>query len=135
MRTFVAACMTQNAATDRGARNTARSWLARIDRIETREQFMVVLRELHAHGVNAFFRYSGEPDVNEQSRYRGEILQGDLGLRRLAYAEKGPGADAARAKYREHVTRMFELAGVTPTKATSIGRAISKWSGSRRNGR
>jgi predicted metalloendopeptidase len=67
LRTFVAACMTQNAATDRAARKTAQPWLARIDGIKTHEQFMAVLRELHAHGVNAFFRYSGEPDINEQS--------------------------------------------------------------------
>jgi putative endopeptidase len=117
LRTFVAACMTQNAATERAARKTAQPWLARIDGIKTHEQFMAVLHELHAHGVNAFFRYSGEPDVNEQSRYRGELLQGSLGLRRLAYADKSAGGDAERSKYREHVTRMFELAGATPAKA------------------
>jgi putative endopeptidase len=124
LRTFVTACMTQSVATDRAARKTAQSWLARVDRITTHEQFMAVLRELHAHGVNAFFRYSGEPDINEHSRYRGEILQGSLGLRRLAYADKGAGADTERSKYREHVTRMFEFAGVTPTKAAHDAAAV-----------
>jgi putative endopeptidase len=79
LRTFVTACMTQNAATDLAARNTAQPWLVRIDRIKTHEQFMAVLRELHAHGVNAFFRYAGEPDINEQSRYRGGDIAGQLG--------------------------------------------------------
>ncbi len=124
LRTFAAACMTQNAAADRAARETARWWLARINRIKTHEQFMAVLRELHAHGVNAFFRYSGEPDINEQSRYRGEILQGSLGLRRLTYADKGAGAEAERLKYREHLTRMFELAGVTPAMAAEDAAAV-----------
>ena len=66
------------------------------------------LHELHAHGANAFFRYSGEPDNNEQSRYRGEVLQGDLGLQRLAYAGKGADADSERSRYRRHITRMFK---------------------------
>jgi putative endopeptidase len=85
---------------------------------------MTALRELHAHGVNAFFRYSGEPDINEQSRYRGEILQGSLGLRRLTYAEKGAGAETERLKYSEHLTRMFELAGVTPATAHRDAAAV-----------
>jgi putative endopeptidase len=124
LRTFIAACMTQNAATDRAARKTAQFWLARVDGIKTHPQFMAVLRELHAHGVNAFFRYSGEPDINEQSRYRGGILQGSLGLRRSVYADKSAGADAKRSKYREHVTRMFELAGVTPATAGHDAAAV-----------
>jgi putative endopeptidase len=124
LRTFIAACMSQNAAADQTARNTVRRWLARIEGIETHDQFNAVLRELHAHGVNAFFRYSGEPDINEQSRYRGEILQGSLGLRRLGYADKGVGADAERSTYREHVTRMFELTGVTPAKAAHDAAAV-----------
>jgi putative endopeptidase len=117
LRIFVAACMTQNAATDRDARKTTQRWLARIDGIKTPEQFMAVLRELHAHGVNALFRYSGEPDIHEQSRYRGDILQGSFGLRRLTYADKSTNADAERTKYRNHVTRMFELAGITSVNA------------------
>jgi predicted metalloendopeptidase len=102
---------------DRAARNTAQARLARVERIKTHDQFMAALRELHAHGVNAFFRFSGEPDINERSRYRGEILQASLGLRRLAYADTGAAADAERSKYREHVSRMFALAGATPAQA------------------
>lgn len=124
LRTFVAACMAQNGAADHAARNTAEAWLARIDRIQTPHQFMAALRELHAHGVNAFFRFSGEPDINERSRYRGEILQGSLGLRRLAYADTGAAADAERSKYREHVSRMFALAGATPAQADHDANAV-----------
>ena len=124
LRIFVAACMTQNAATDRDARKTTQRWLARIDAIKTHAQFMAVLRELHAHGVNAFFRYSGEPDIHEQSRNRGDILQGSLGLRRLTYADKSTDADAERTKYREHVTRMFELAGIASANATHDAAAV-----------
>jgi putative endopeptidase len=117
LRTFVAACMTQDAGSNRAARKTVQPWLARIENIKTHEQFMAVLRELHAHGVNALFRYSGEPDINAQSRYRGEILQGSLGLRRLAYADKSEGGKAESLKYSEHVTRMFELSGISPDRA------------------
>jgi putative endopeptidase len=124
LRTFVAACMTQNAAAERAARKTAQPWLARIERINTHEQFMAVLRELHGHGVNAFFRYSGEPDINEQSRYRGEILQGSVGLRRLAYSDKSPAADVERTKYRDHVARMFALTGLTPAQAAHDAAAV-----------
>ena len=124
LRTFAAACMAQDGGADRAARKTAQIWLARIDRIKTRDQFMAALRELHAHGVNAFFRFSGEPDIKVRSRYRGEILQGSLGLRRLAYADKGAEADAERSNYREHVSRMFGLAGATPAQADHDAAAV-----------
>lgn len=124
LRTFVTACMTQNQATNRAAGKTAHAWLTRIDQIETREQFKAMLFELHAQGVNAFFRFSSDPDINQQSRYRGEILQGSLGLRRLAYTEKGAEADAERSKYREHVRRMLVLAGVKPGQSEHDAAAV-----------
>jgi endothelin-converting enzyme/putative endopeptidase len=122
LRTFVAACMSQTPSSEAAALKTAQTWLSRFDDIETREQFQVVLRDLHAHGVNAFFSYSGQPDTNAQSRNRGEILQGGLGLRRLAYADKDAVQD--RARYRDHVSKMFALAGLSADQAGSDAEAV-----------
>jgi putative endopeptidase len=47
-----------------------------------------------------------------------------LGLRRLAYADRSAGAETERSKYREHISRMFELAGLTPAHAAREAAAV-----------
>ncbi|HEU4535527.1 MAG TPA: M13 family metallopeptidase N-terminal domain-containing protein, partial [Polyangiaceae bacterium] len=114
LRTFFSACM----AEDEGANgSTLGRWLARLNAIETRAAWEEALRDLHSVGVEALFDYSGEPDPADPARHRGQLDRGALGLRKSHYADPTPRGVALRAAYREHVERMFVLAGVEASTA------------------
>jgi putative endopeptidase len=94
----------------------------RIDSIATSADVMAVLRELHAHGIDALFRYAGEADRTDGTRYRGEIGQGTFGTRRL-HLETGPDAESHREAYRAHMRTMFERSGLAAPRAADQARA------------
>jgi endothelin-converting enzyme/putative endopeptidase len=121
LRTFFASCMASGS--DRSAEPTLSAWLARIDGIARRDDVMPVVRELQRYGIAALFSYSGEPDQTDRTRYRGEIDLGALGSRRM-YADTGATADARRARYRAHIAKMFELAGVAHAQAERDAAAV-----------
>lgn len=117
LRTFFSSCMAQDAKSEQAGRAVLAKWLEPIENMKTPEQFMAVLRNMHAHGVNAFFQYSGEPDRIDKTRYRGEIHQGTLGLNRRLYFGNDQGSKERHQAYLAHITRMFELAGIDPARA------------------
>lgn len=116
--------MEENAAKEAAAAKSLAPWAARINRIDSRDQFLTEWLELQAHGVNAFLSYADEPDPGEKSRYRGSVLQGNLARRRLSYSEVGEKAQAERVRYRAHIERMFELSGVVPAQARADAQAV-----------
>ncbi len=124
LQTFFSSCMAKGAEVEQASYETLKKWVTRIDGLKNRPQLMQILIELHAHGVDAFFRYSGEPDRADKTRYRGEIHQGVLGLSRGAYSENGPSADEDHRAYREHMKKMFVLAGVVPNQARRDANAV-----------
>jgi putative endopeptidase len=124
LRTFFASCMATGDAADKIGDATLARWLGRIEAIQTPGDVMAVIRELHAHGIQAMFQYSGEPDRGDRTRYRGEIGQGTFGSRGL-HAATGPGTEDRRAAYRAHVQKMFELSGIDAARAQSDARAAS----------
>jgi endothelin-converting enzyme/putative endopeptidase len=117
LRTFFSSCMTQDAVQAKAANQALAPWLEQINQISSREQLLSVWLSLQDHGVNAFFSYTADPDPTEKSRYRGSILQGNLGQRRAAYSEPGRSADKTRELYRAHIARMFELTGMNAAQA------------------
>ncbi|NEX92564.1 M13 family metallopeptidase [Caulobacter sp. 17J65-9] len=112
LQVFYASCMAGGDQADRLAQASLQGWLGRIDGVETRADFATVLQSLHARGVRAFFRYSGEPDPADKSRFRGEIHQGAFGLPRGTYRDDGAEAAAVIASYRGHVAAMLASSGV-----------------------
>jgi len=121
LRTFYAACMTSDH--DRTADATLRGWLARIERVATREDVVAMMRELHRAGVDAFFVYAADPDVSDRHRYRGQIEGSGLaGIR--TYRDASAAGDARRAAYRAHIARVFELAGSAPDAARREADAV-----------
>jgi predicted metalloendopeptidase len=116
--------MNRDSATERSAGKTLAAWRARLDRVNSHEQFMTAWLDLQSHGVNAVITYAAQPDPSDAAHFRGVFLQGNLGQRRLAYSEKSPQADALRLRYREHVARMFELAGTPKARAAQGAEAV-----------
>lgn len=117
LRAFYAACMVEDDARDRSAEPELRRWMARIDAITTPADLQAAVRELQALGVHAWFDYSAGRDPAARERYRGELSQGELGMRVAVYADPSPRAVARRDAYRALIARMFELAGAAPDRA------------------
>lgn len=117
LRAFHAACMVDDRARDRTTEPALRQWLARIDAIATMADLQAAMRELQAIGVHAWFDYSAGRDPADRGRYRGELANGELGLRIRELADASPAGAARRDAYRASIARMFELAGEAPDRA------------------
>jgi len=111
VRTFFGSCMAQDAGADSAGWATLRTWLARIDAVDSRVRLMALVRDLHAAGISVLFQYSGEPDRNDRSRFRAEIHQGVLALPLPFYSGAIPGVRERASAYRAYVARMLELSG------------------------
>ncbi|HEX3483347.1 MAG TPA: M13 family metallopeptidase [Kofleriaceae bacterium] len=117
LQTFYAACMVEDDARDRSTEPELRRWMARIDAIATPGELQVAMRELQALGVHAWFDYGAGRDPAARDRYRGELKQGELGMRVSRYADPSPSVTARRNAYRALIAQMFELAGVAADRA------------------
>jgi putative endopeptidase len=124
LRIFFSSCMSQDADSERAADETLRGWLDRINAVQTRDQLTAIMFDLQAHGVNAFFEYSGQPDRADRTRHRGEIRQRITGLWSGAYSDKGSGADGTLTAYRAHVARMLALTGISAADAAGQAMAV-----------
>jgi endothelin-converting enzyme/putative endopeptidase len=121
LRAFFGACMASDR--DRTAEATLHAWLARVERIATRDDVLAMMRELHRVGIDAFFRYAADPDPTDRNRYRAEIDRGGLGPWRM-YSDTGAAADERRDAYRAHIARTFQLAGSAPDQAAREADAV-----------
>jgi len=97
LRAFYAACMVDDDARDRSTEPGLRRWMARIDAITSPAELQAAVRGLQALGVHAWFDYGAGRDPAARDRYRGELTQGELGLRASTYADPSPRATARRA--------------------------------------
>jgi len=124
LRAFFASCMATGDAADRLGDATLTTWLGRIEAIRRPGDVLAVVRELHGHGINVWFAYTGEPDTTDRTRYRGQIQEGISGASSRLYADAKPGADERRDAYRRHIQRMLELSGVAPARARDEARTV-----------
>ena len=85
--------------------------------VQTPAEFMVQLGRLHALGVHTGFSFGVQVDDRDSSAMIASFNQGGLGLpERDYYLRPGKEAEDLRQAYRQHLTRMFTLAG-EPTHA------------------
>ena len=93
--------------------------LARISALREKTELPALLAALHLRGIGGFFDAGVNPDEKDSSRYAFHLSQSDdaVGLPDREYFLAKGFADI-RAAYRQHVVRMFTLAGVaTPARA------------------
>jgi len=107
-----ASCMDEARADAEGTKPIA-PMLASIDAIETPADLQRAIRRLQDLLASAPFALASQPDLHEPSRTIAEVSADGLGLPdRDYYLKPEPRFADAREKYRAHVQRMFELAGI-----------------------
>src|SRR5688500_15323100 len=90
-------------------------WLQDVAAISDRAGLQRMIGKLHDVGVLVPFAVFASEDLHDPSRTIAHVYAGGLGMPdRDYYLKAEPRFIEARAKYAEHVARMFELAGVAP---------------------
>lgn len=111
---FYAAC-TDEAAADAAGLAPIKPMLAEIDAAKTRDDIARLIRRLHDIGIAAAFGATGAFDNTTPADFQLNLVAGALGLERGAYVDST--SAALRTEYRQHVARVFVLAGM-PEKST-----------------
>jgi putative endopeptidase len=79
----------------------------------------------HREGIDVLFDFSAEPDLDNSMLTNADASAGGLGLPdRDYYFKSDAKSQETRQRYLEHVTRMLQLAGETPTDARTDAAAI-----------
>lgn len=106
---FWKSCMDEDASQEM---ETLRSELQAIQAIEGKEALGAALARLHSRGVGAFFVFRSVPDYQDAQEVIGLADQGGLGLPdRDYYLREDEKSQELLHAYREHVQRLFLLAG------------------------
>ncbi|HEX7833558.1 MAG TPA: M13 family metallopeptidase [Thermoanaerobaculia bacterium] len=99
--------------------------LSRIDAIQSREQLQSVLMGLHELQINTPFGLTSTPDNHNPSQVIARVYAAGLGLPdRDYYLEDAARFVEARQKYREHVAKMFVLAGYSKANAKTAADTV-----------
>lgn len=121
---FYAACMDAPRVDALGAR-PLRPWFDEIDAIDDTAALQVMLGKLHAAGIGVPFGVVAFEDLHAPSRTIAHVMAGGLGLPdRDYYVKTEPRFVEARAKYLEHVAKMFELAGLPAAPAKDDAQTV-----------
>lgn len=110
LRTFYQSCMVTAADTRR--HEIIKTWVRRIDGIETKRDMWRVVLEFHRYGVYAFFQYIDEQDRQTRGMNRGRIQQASYGLRLYQFEDS-----TIINAYRNHIRQMMEIVGIEPKMA------------------
>jgi putative endopeptidase len=121
---FYAACMDTAAIEAAGLKPIAGD-LSAIDAIKDRESLDTEIARLQRQGANVVFRFYSGQDYKNSSNVIGQAAQGGLGMPdRDYYFREDDKSKQLRADYVEHVTKMFELAGDAPDRASGEAKTV-----------
>jgi putative endopeptidase len=122
---YYAACMDTDAAEKRGAEPVKPAW-ATIAGLKNAAELPALLSNLENKGIDdGFFEFSVGIDDKDSSQQIAELYQGGLSLPdRDYYLTDTERFKTIRAKYIEHVKKMFVLAGDTPEEAAKEAAAV-----------
>jgi putative endopeptidase len=114
---FYGACMAEDEVNKAGMA-PVRSLLDEVGSIQTRSDVVLLITLLHAIGVDVGFGVASSPDLHDPTRMVADVYASGLGLPDRDYYLKGDDRFVeARARYHEHVAKMFALAGLAPDAA------------------
>jgi len=121
---YYAACMDESRVNARGM-EPLKPWFARIDAARDTAALQQVMAEMHDILVTDPFALGGQQDPHKPSWVLADIGAAGLGLPdRDYYLKPEDRFKEARAKYLEHVTAMFKLAGWDQKTATAAAQTI-----------
>jgi putative endopeptidase len=121
---FYSSCMDSVGAERAGAQPIAPT-LERIAAIRNRAQVEAEVGRLHSQGVAVLFGFGAEQDSKNSTAVIAGLRQGGLSLPdRDYYLNPDKRYVDIRANYTDHVARMFQLVGETPTQATANAQRV-----------
>ena len=121
---FFNACMDVGAIDKRGAAPLDPT-LDAIAKLSSKRQIAGLLADQHMRGGAGMFAFFSEQDAKDSTQYIAAVYQAGLGLPDRDYYLKQDGKfPEIRAKYLEHVGKMFELLGDPPEKAKSEAKTV-----------
>lgn len=114
---FYQSCMNEPRIEQRGTA-PLEAELQRISRIRNQNDLLDEVARLHERQVGVFFNFSSSPDPKNARMSIADLDQGGLGLpERDFYLRTDSKSEEIRAKYVQHVAKMFELIGVPAADA------------------
>ncbi|MEP6848193.1 MAG: M13 family metallopeptidase [Acidobacteriota bacterium] len=117
---YYAACIDESQANQLGSK-PIRPLMAELDAIKTRADVQRMIIRLQDFGIAAPFAFGSGQDSHEPSNVIAQVYAGGLGLPdRDYYLKPDDQFVDNRAKYSEHVNRMFVLFGSDQTQANAI---------------
>ena len=86
--------------------------LEKIEKINSREELIALVGQLHTGGVSSLFRFGIAQDEKKSDQYAPHLHQGGLGLpEKNYYVGTTDDSKRIRDQYRQHVAKMFTLLG------------------------
>ncbi len=121
---FYGACMDEARVSEAGI-TPLRPLLDEIGALETRADVERLIGRLHAIGVDAGFEIDVDQDLHEPSLMIAHVDASGIGLPdRDYYLKTEERFVEARAKYHEHVVKIFVLAGSAPDAAEAAAKSV-----------
>lgn len=121
---FYAACMDEAKAEQLGAK-PIESDLKKIAKAKTKADLLKVIAELSRIGAAAPFGFGPAPDMHKAEMMMANVFQGGYALPdRDYYVKDDARSSDVRAKYVEHVQKMFELLGEKPAQAAKDAKTV-----------
>jgi len=121
---FYAACMDESAIEKKGTAPLT-STMNQIAAVKTKRELTKQIGTMHRDGIPALFTFGQMPDMHDSRQTIADIDQGGLTLPdRDYYIKDDPKSVETRAKYVEHVQKMFELLGDKPERAAAEAKTV-----------
>src|SRR5262249_24591398 len=120
---YYAACMDETLADKKGV-TPLKPYLRQIDAIKNERDLITTIAAFHVDGITALFNFYSQPDLKNANQVIANVDQGGISLPDRDYYLKTDEKNVERrAKYLEHVQKMFELAGEKPERAAADARS------------
>ena len=121
---FYGACMDESRVNQLGI-GPVRTLLDEISGAQSRSDVQRLIGRLHAIGVGVGFETYADQDLHDPTQIVAHLYASGLGLPdRDYYLKPEDRFVEARAKYHEHVAKMFALAGSTPEAADAAAASV-----------
>ncbi|MBZ5718987.1 MAG: M13 family metallopeptidase [Acidobacteriia bacterium] len=121
---YYGACMDESRVNARGF-EPLKPWFAEVDGIKDAAGLQRVMTHLHDVLLVVPFSLSGSQDPHNPSQIMADVAASGLTLPdRDYYIKTEPRFVETRQKYKEHIAKMFEMAGSSPADATAAAQTV-----------
>jgi putative endopeptidase len=121
---FYSSCM-DSAGAERAGAQPIKAELDRIDAVRNRSQLEAEVARLHSRGVPLLFGFGAQQDFKNSTSVIAGLTQGGLSLPdRDYYLNTDKRYVDIRTNYVDHVARMLQLVGESPTQATADAQKV-----------